>query len=470
MFRSKIKQRRIFTNRRRGRRRFPWLGAIASLALFLLVLELLTRILFDLSGNRNQLTQTEAGADIIPAYQLDFVTPELKEINQNRTALLAKGSLSVGYELVGNQKSKYWQINEQGFRDRAPVPLVKPKDEIRIFLLGNSTAFGYGNSGNDTTISAQLEQRLQQRLQQQKTSPQLYRPDILPVDGAKRKKSLAKPAKILPGNYRVINAAIPGYASGNELAQLALRILKYQPDLIIVMDGYVDLMLSSENQAMTVPMSESEAATDSDSVGAYFDRLLEPIQKNSYFVKVLRDRWQDSREPEDKADFLFEESTANLVRYLPTNELELQNRVDRYLEHQKQILNLSAAAQAPLIVALQPEITGRDPSLLTPTEGEIATQVGRTYIEGVRATYPTLIAASEKLAKAYPNNLKVVSLYQLTDKYPSPSFIDPIHLNEEANKTVAEQFYYAISSLPKMQVIPKQAQGNATRKNNLGRR
>ena len=71
--------------------------------------------------------------------------------------MLATSSLSVGYELVGDRTSKFWQINPQGFRDRAPVPLVKPKDEIRIFLLGNSTAFGYGNIDNAATISAQLE-------------------------------------------------------------------------------------------------------------------------------------------------------------------------------------------------------------------------------------------------------------------------------------------------------------------------
>ena len=50
MFRSKVKQRRIFSNRRRVRSRFSWFGAIASLVLLLLVSELLTRIFVDLAG------------------------------------------------------------------------------------------------------------------------------------------------------------------------------------------------------------------------------------------------------------------------------------------------------------------------------------------------------------------------------------------------------------------------------------
>ena len=77
MFRSKVKQRRIFSNRRRVRRRFPWFGAIASLALLLLALELLTRIFVDLAGNRSQFTGSEGGSDITQAYQLDFVSPEI---------------------------------------------------------------------------------------------------------------------------------------------------------------------------------------------------------------------------------------------------------------------------------------------------------------------------------------------------------------------------------------------------------
>ena len=455
MYRSKAKQRRIFTNRRRPRRSFSLLGAIFSLALLLLALELLTRIVVDLSGNRDRFTQAEGEAgDITQAYQLNFASSD-RSANLKQ-ALLAVPSLSVGYELVGDRQSKYWQLNQQGFRDRDPLPLAKPKDEIRVFLLGNSTAFGYGNIDNAATISAQLESRLQQRLQQQQASPQLYKPNVLPADKAKRAESLAKPSKIKSGNYRVINAAVPGYASGNELAQLALKILKYKPDLIVVMDGYVDLMLPSVEKVTPAPPTETDPQTEPNTVGAYIDRLLEPIQKNSYLVKAVQNYRQNSAKTDKPAEFLFEEQTSNLVRYLPTDESELQKRVDRYVENQKQILSLSAAAQAPLIVALQPEITGRDASLLTPTEGEIATELGRTYIRRMREDYPVAIAASQALAKAYPKNLKVIDMYRMSDKYPSPSFIDPIHLNEEANKKVAEQLYYAISSLQKMQVSPQQ--------------
>ncbi|MGF1541412.1 MAG: SGNH/GDSL hydrolase family protein, partial [Pleurocapsa sp.] len=104
--------------------------------------------------------------------------------------------------------------------------------------------------------------------------------------------------------------------------------------------------------------------------------------------------------------------------------------------------------------AIQPEITGRNPSKLTPEEGAIATQLGRGYIRQVKDSYPQFIEANEALERSFPHNIKAVNLYNLSDKYPSPSFIDAIHLNEAANQQVAEQLYYAIASFPKMQVKP----------------
>jgi hypothetical protein len=455
MFKSKVKQRPMFTPRRRARRRFSVLGAIVTVGLFLLSLELLTRIFFDLAGNQTEFAKAELKSNPIDAYKLDFKSSDLNNQAKTSDFLLAKSNMSLGYSLVENQQHKFWQINPAGFRDRDDVPLVKPKDEIRIFLLGNSTAFGYGSSSNSKTISDRLEARLQERLWQQQVTPQIYQSDLPPTDKAKQQKNLAKPPKIKPGKYRIINAAVPGYASGNELAQIALQVLKYQPDLIIMLDGYQDLMLPSDRKATQIPASKIAPDEELDSLGAYLDRMIEPLLKESYLAQVTAKYWDKSQPKDVKADFLLDEQTSNLVKHLPQNEPELNHRIARYVEHQKQILNLSTAAQVPLLVAIQPEITGRNPSKLNSTEGQIITELGRTYIEKVRKDYPAFTKASFKLAKSFPNNLKVLNLYQLTDKYPSPSFIDPIHLSEVANEKVAEQLYYGIASMSRMQIKPQ---------------
>ena len=458
MFSSRSRERSIFSSRKRKRHpQFSWLWAIVSLILSVLVAELLTRIVLDIAGKRGEFARDRTETDSIEPYQLKFVSEQLEPYKTLGTegSLLAKRSLAIGYQLVENQKHQYWEINEQGFRDREPVPVAKPKDEIRIFMLGGSTAFGYGNPSNETTIGEQLEARLKQRLKQQQSSPQLYKPDILPQGEKQLKKALAKPSKIKQGQYRVINAAVPGYASGNELAQLALQILNYKPDLVIVLNGYSDLMLPSSEKATEIPQLEAYLDNAPTNFKGYISQVIQPLESKSYLAQIVQKRWLNPEQSAQKTNFILHESLQNLAQHLPADEAELQRRVDRYNQHHQQMLRIAAGAKIPLIVAMQPEITGRNPSQLTQAEGAIATQLGRGYIRKVKDSYPRFIAASQKLARAFPHNIKAVNLYQLSDKYPSPSFIDAIHLNEEANQQVAEQLYYVISSFPKMQVVPK---------------
>ncbi len=457
MFRSRLRERSIFSSRHRQRRpRFSWLWVIVSLMLTLLVAELVTRIVVDISGKRNEFAQARTELDSIEAYQLKFVNENLEPYKTSTTegSLVAKHSVAVGYQLVENQQHQYWTINEQGFRDRDSVPLVKPQDEIRIFLLGGSTAFGYGTSNNEATISEHLQARLQQRLQQQQSSPQFYRPDVLPEEPDQLKASLSKPLKLKPGKYRVINAAVPGYSSGNELAQLALEIINYKPDLIIILNGYSDLMLPSSEKATEIPQLKAYSGNTPTNVQGYLSQVIQPLESKSYLAQIAQNHWLNPDRASAKTNFILSESLTNLVQYLPANQEELERRVDRFAGHHQQMLRIAAGAKIPLIVAIQPEITGRNPSKLTPEEGAIATQLGRGYIRQVKDSYPQFIEANEALERSFPHNIKAVNLYNLSDKYPSPSFIDAIHLNEAANQQVAEQLYYAIASFPKMQVKP----------------
>ena len=461
MFRSKPRGHYIFGKRKpKPRRNLTWLWILISFMLSLLVLELLTRIYIDLMGKREEFAQAISEPDIAKSYQLKFFDQKGNPLEgiSNRGTLNAQQSLSVGYQLVKNQNNPYWQINEQGFRDRDALTITKPKDEIRIFILGGSTAFGYGSSSNETAIAEQLETRLQKRLQQQKQSPQLYKPDVLPQEEEAKAEALKRTSKIKSGNYRVINAAIPGYASGNQLAQLALQVLPYKPDLIVVLDGYEDLILSSEETAAQVPRFDEELENKSDYVKVSVNKLLKPIEDKSYLTKVLQDTVLQVEIPESKTDLLLNNNGQELASFFPGDAEELQRRVDRYFQNHKQMVTLATGGGASIIFATQPEITGRNPSKLTPTEGEITTRLGRTYINRIKDIYPRFVGANNYLVKIFPKNVKALNLYNLSDKYPSPSFLDAIHLAEPANEMVAEQLYYAIASFSKMQVVPRQPQ------------
>ena len=460
MFKQKPKERYLFTSRHKKRRqkKFSWLWLLVSGVLSLVVLELVTRIVVDVTGKRAEFAQTNEEAKIADAYDLKLLNeagesyPGASETGN----LVAQRSLSVGYNLIGDQQSPYWKINQQGFRDEDPVPFTKPKGEIRIFLLGSSTAFGYGSTSNQNAIAHLLEQRLQQRLNQQKNSPQLYKPDVLPLEPEARAAALKKPSKIKPGDYRVINAAVPGYASGNQVAQLALQVIKYQPDLILILNGYEDLMLSGQKDATQIPQLEEYLDDAPSYFLASFNKLLQPIEDYSYLVKILQDSVLKPQDITEDTFVFLNQSGAELAQIAPQDPEELQRRIDRYFQNHRQIVALATGANAGVIVATQPEITGRNPSKLTPTEGEIVTQLGRTYIQTIKDNYPRFVGANNYLAKIFPKNVKALDLYNLSDKYPSPSFIDAIHLTETANAMVAEQFYYAIAGFSRMQLTPKE--------------
>lgn len=464
MFKSKPKERYLFTTRRQKRRqkRFSWLWLLVSGLLSLLILELVTRIFIDITGKRAEFAAVNSEEALEPslrdAYQLKFINEagETYPGASETGSLVAQRSLSVGYKLVENQENPYWQINSQGFRDNDPVPLVKPQGEIRIFLLGSSTAFGYGSSSNQTAIADFLEFRLKERLSQQQKSPQMYRPDILPPEEPARAEALKKPAKIKSGNYRVINAAVPGYASGNQLAQLALQVIKYKPDLILVLNGYEDLMLSGNKTATQLPQSEEYLDDASSYLLASINKFLQPVEEYSYLVRMLQDSVLKPQDVTQDTIVFANKTGSELAEIAPKDQKELQRRVDRYFQNQKQIVTIATGAKADVIFATQPEITGRNPSKLTPTEGEIVTQLGRKYIQAIKDNYPRFVRANQYLANLYPKNVKALDLYHLGNNYPSPSFIDGIHLTENANNTVAEQIYYAIAASPKMQATVKQ--------------
>jgi lysophospholipase L1-like esterase len=103
--------------------------------------------------------------------------------------------------------------NDSGLRDSETVPR-KVSDELRIVVLGGSAVLGAGVA-DDETAPHRLEGLLAQRL------------DREPLDGVR--------------TVRVINAGQGYYNSTQELVFLVTELAIYEPDVIVVADGYNDL-------------------------------------------------------------------------------------------------------------------------------------------------------------------------------------------------------------------------------------
>jgi hypothetical protein len=441
---------------RKSRRPLPLLAILVSIPVVLILLELLTRIVVGVMGKSGELAAYEGAPTIVTDYCLKF----LGENQQPYDGLSDRGRLSVqrhqslGYSLVGNQKSNFWRINQQGFRNDNPVPLLKPKNEIRIFLLGGSTAFGQWNENNQATLASLLEARLNERVAQQQRSPQKYRPAALPYFKSELDKVVKLPLRMREGQYRVINAAVPGYASGNELAQLALQILPYNPDAIILLDGYADLILPSNKAQTDIPNTEAFLNNAPGHFWIYLTEQLKQAFTSTYLVKAIQ-YWLLRPQPSvSQMSLVATEETGSLEQHLTPDSAELKRRVGRYRDYQKQIVALTAGAGIPLIVGLQPEITGRDTSKLSPKEQAILKELGSVYTQRVKSGYAELMQVNQKLQAAFPKNVRTLNFYKLDDDFPKGAFSDAIHLSKPGNTLLAERFYQAMSAVPKLQVPP----------------
>lgn len=455
MFKSR---RKLYVGKKTRRRRLSPLLILLSVPLALIALELLTRMLVGLSGQSQRLADYAGEPAIATAYRLQFLTKKQQPLDglPNRGELAVQRHPSVGYQLVGGQQNEFWQINEQGFRDTEPLPVNKPAGEIRVFILGGSAAFGHWHRGNEATIAHKLEQRLAQRLEQQRQSPDQYQPEILPYYIPDRQEALQRPPQLRPGNYRVINAAVPGYASGNQLAQLALQILPYNPDAIIILDGYPDLILPSSEKWADIPKIDTFLHSASQHFRSSLTIPLKQWVKDTYLVKAA-EYWIFSPQPSIAQKSLAMAMTTDrpLAQHLPPDAAELERRITRYRQHHLQMLRLCAGAGLPLISAVQPEITGRNLNRLTPQEQTIIDALGEDYVQRIRQGYTQLIQTSEQLGKAFPENIKVYNFYNLYTDVPNQTFLDAVHLSETANEILAERLYYALTGLPQLQVTPK---------------
>lgn len=454
MFRS-YRNPYSFRQRKKSLRFWP---SLLWLILGLAGLELGMNVLVLLTGQRDRIVNATGDNAEANQYKLAFISPEGNSLTgiPQPGKLEARSSVAVGYELMPEQTSDIWTINAQGFRDPEPVPLAKPEGEIRIFVIGGSTAFGQGVNDQSSILTERLGARFQERLEQQQRSPEKYQPTVLPPTAEQRQRIAQLPSRIRPGDYRIINAAVPGYASGNQLAQLALRILPYNPDVVVVLNGYEDLMLDSSQESAGIPVKSDLLQRPFQYFWILVSHPVQRMIQNTMTAKVLQ--YYVFKDYPDLAErsLPVRDDGKTFEAYLPdgSNSEEMSRRVERYRQHTLQMIRIAAGARVPLIVALQPEITGITPEKRTSEESTIVQELDPSYSEVLIAGYQQLSASNDQLGKAFPNNVTVLNYYNLFDAFSATAFLDTVHLTAAAHQAISERFYNALADLPQLQQRP----------------
>lgn len=408
-------------------------------------------------------THTTEQVDITEAYQVEFVTRDGKPYPYSpQGELQATYDPLLGYGLLPNQQGDFWHINAEGFRDSESIPQSKPPGEVRIFVLGGSEAFGELSSSNQATFSLQLQERLNQRVAAQQANPDRFQPPILPYRADQVAEVLALPPQIRPGQYRVINAAVPGYISGNALGQLLYRVSSYDPDIVIMLGGHGDLLIPSQALGAGIPILEKVVVPPANpSLG---DRTVQPLQwlrqgVNSligrlYLVQLwqnatLKDPASDEPEPVKSLNVMVDPGQGSLASYLATGD-ELTRRIDRYQQNMVQMVRWTSATQKRLLLVLSPEITGRDPQKMDGSEARIVTDLGQTYTSQIPPAYEQLLKAAQAVASRSAN-ASALNLYALNAAEGSPQagqalFQGPVSLTDAGQTVLAERLYGAIVS------------------------
>ena len=434
----------------------PLLWILALIPATLVGLELLLRVGVSMTGKEADLSGFGGEPSRISAYRMRPMTQDGQAI-----AGLSPGTLQVrssgltGYELVPNQSAKIplsqtelFHINEQGLRAVEPVAVKKPTGDVRVLLLGSSTAFGTLSSANEGTIARSLETQLNQQVQDQKNNAKQFRPDVLPYFADEMEKALKLPPKIRPGQYRVINAAVPGYLTSNALSQLSSQLLDYQPDVVVLIDGYSDLLVKSDRSVATLGVIDQSLT---NATGYFFGSLGQGVADlwNQLYLVKITNAWLMA--PNPKSELLADVSNAqgSLVDRLSEDSAEVGKRVDRRTRALEKMLQLTSSRKIPLLVGLTPELSHRKTP--TPNEKKLLESLGDRYPKLIQAQYTQLLDAQKKLPGLTPVSLQD-AVASLTSK-DQQAFVDAVHLTDNANAAIAKSLISAIA--PTLYVEPK---------------
>jgi lysophospholipase L1-like esterase len=151
-----------------------------------------------LAHDRRQ-EETKRSKQVRPYYWSSFHTHDGIALGTRSGSLKLALHPFVTYANLPNQKTPHFSINNLGYRGGDIRKDEKTKK--RIIVVGGSTAFGTGLQNDDETFAQHLEHLL---------------------------------------NAEVINAAVVGHASGQELVYLLTALVDLQPDLVITLDGWND--------------------------------------------------------------------------------------------------------------------------------------------------------------------------------------------------------------------------------------
>ena len=300
------------------------------------------------------------------------------------------------YGLKEGQQTPEVTINAQGFRGGDWAQ--KDSSSCRIIVLGGSAAFGMGASRDDKVFLNLLQRRLNASME---TRVEVY------------------------------NAGVPGYGSKQELILLATSLLDYDPDMILIFDGWNDFYFSGlRPPAVQEALSPSFFELD-EIIGRNTQRWLNVFRLSAFFRWAERNIWIPHEGGRTRR---FDRFSDNLEVYLPD-----------YRKNLERIVRLARAYGADVVIVSQPELFHREGEI-PEAEQEVRLRYNRKqhqgYEEFSRTQYPAFIEAARQVAVA--EDVPSLDATAAFDEFDGVAFMDFVHFTDEGNQLLAQYLFPAV--------------------------
>jgi len=322
--------------------------------------------------------------------------------------------------------------NAQGFRRKQDTPKEKGEGVYRIFIMGGSTAYGlqslskYGQAKysvirNDETIDHYLEQYLQG-----KTS---YK------------------------RVEVINAAITSQMSHHHLIYLNQTILKYQPDMIIFIDGFNDYYEYQKGFDQFRGYAYQERAhhfMSEPTLDAWFGYTGWWLFRKSHFVyvasKTIRPVWLWIRSiGRSRNRIKVDEALRNLKENAENNFVKIVERNALILKHEGVIP----------VFSVQPELVFHQSKVFTKMERDILREMESHWQENYEEfkNGALSIVIDEMKQATARTGAYFVDLTNIFGGLEDDAYTDYCHLTPMGNKRLA--YYLGERILPMIAAKPQ---------------
>jgi lysophospholipase L1-like esterase len=304
------------------------------------------------------------------------------------------------YRVKPNQHYSTINVNSLGFRGQE-IQFEKPKDIVRIVMLGGSALWGTGVSSDFNTISAQLEKKLNE-----------LRP---------------------PKKFQVINTGDSGYVTAQELIVFYDRALQLKPDIVITFDGYNDLYAGFTNRFAGYPQNfqQFKEKLEQHNFLYYLSACVNELLSHSLFIQKLK----------NKIRIFISKRTKVGPDDIPVTYVEASEIAAAYGRNLEFLDIIAKAYNVRTLYTLQP-VLGFGAKKLSEAEKKNLAALNENvfgYSNYLNKVYPLFLEQLNRLKK--DRQAKILDLTDIFNSREDTIFIDGVHFSDLANEMVAQRIY-----------------------------